>query len=203
MVPPLGLPKITGFCSPELALSGKYNLFTACYNVEFKRHKVNEGNVIPVKVQEDLAEAAQYVWDREARTVGRSLLWRTQACDSVSVRGANGSVLCLGKPTDKRVQAIMFQNFQSAFPLSVADIHNLDLTPEKMKDCYGYITFKGGFFLPAEIGMSTVCMGDRPAQNFGSWPRRTGPEISARTGEPLEDGRPAGGPEIRRVSGPL
>jgi hypothetical protein len=202
MVPPLGLPKITGFCSPEQALSGQHQLFTARYNLRYKNHDVYEGTVIPVDVQEDLAESAQYIWDRDSRTVGRSLLWRTQDGDDVSVGGASGSVLCLGKPTDSEVQAVVFQNFQCAFPNSVAQAHNIQLNPQSMQDCYGYFTFKGGFFLPEEIRASAVCMNDKPERVAGSWPRRTAPEILARTGEPVGGGWSTGS-ETRRVSGPL
>jgi hypothetical protein len=113
-------------------------------------------------IQEDLSVAGQYTWDRESSRVSRSLLWRTAQSDDQSVIGASGSVLCMGKPQDEEVSAVVFQNFQLSFPPQVAVIHGLTFTPQEMLDCHGWSTFKGGFVLPDEISRSEVIMGETP-----------------------------------------
>ncbi|KAJ7184327.1 hypothetical protein C8R46DRAFT_1063720, partial [Mycena filopes] len=78
----------------------------------------------------------------EKDSLRRALIWRTTSDDTPPV----GSVLCLGSPTDKTVQALVFQNFES------------DLSDEKWWTVEGSVTgvpamakVNGGYFLPDNL----------------------------------------------------
>jgi len=138
-------------------------------------------------IQEDLSVAGRYTWEREAWRVGRTLLWRTAQSDDQSVIGTSGSVLCMGKPQDEEVSAVVFQNFQSSFPLQVTVNYGLALTPTDMLDCQGWSTFKGGFVLPDEISRSQVIMGETPQRLSSTRPKRKLALVVTSTGEVVDD----------------
>jgi hypothetical protein len=80
--------------------------FTARYNIQYDRHGVYEGHIIPMHIQEDLSVAGQYTWEHESWRVSRRLLlWRIAQSDDQSVIGASGSVICMGKHQDEEVSA--------------------------------------------------------------------------------------------------
>ena len=67
--------------------------------------------------------------------------------------GFSGSVLCLGKVTDKTAYAVLFQNFRSPIKPQEA-IHD-----HKAVTTLGHFaTFKAGFLLPADIRAATIQM---------------------------------------------
>lgn len=79
-----------------------------------------------------------------------SLLWRTNY-DHDRADGFSGSVLCLGRPTDKNVTAVLFQNFESPIrPWQDLTDHTTTVT-DKWNP-----TFKGDFLLPEKIRNATI-----------------------------------------------
>jgi hypothetical protein len=95
--------------------------------------------------QNAVVMGTQYTWNREAFHVNASILWRTNH-DHDRATGFSGSVLCLGKPTDKVAKAVVFQNFESPVkPWEVLHDHR-----QSVSDPWNP-TFKGGFLLPEDI----------------------------------------------------
>ncbi|KAF8247725.1 hypothetical protein K440DRAFT_628282 [Wilcoxina mikolae CBS 423.85] len=146
MYPPPNLLIVHQFADPKGALARELPVFTARFNVQYTRHDVYEGRVLPESVQEDLVTAAQYTWETESRRVSRSLLWRTLPQDDISVQSASGSVLCIGHPGASTARAVVFQNFQSVFSRDVAGRHVLQLETAGLVADH-LTTFKRGFLM--------------------------------------------------------
>ncbi|KAJ7714076.1 hypothetical protein B0H16DRAFT_1619519 [Mycena metata] len=84
----------------------------------------------------------------EAHHVQRALIWRTDIEDHSMAGRSSGAVVCLRRPTDREVQALLFQNFQTAIS------EKQKLVAEQLEEPLDpgiLITFKGGFFLPPEF----------------------------------------------------
>ena len=64
------------------------------------------------EVQRVVVAGTEYLWDRIAFSQTASLLWRTEQI-SDAAESFSGSVLCLGRPTDQVVKAVLFQNFET------------------------------------------------------------------------------------------
>ncbi|MCJ1343287.1 hypothetical protein MMC31_001480 [Peltigera leucophlebia] len=71
--------------------------------------------------------------------------------------GFSGSVLCLGKVTDKTAHAVLFQNFQS--PIKPQEV----IHDDKAVSNFGHFTtFKAGFLLLTDIRTATIQMEEEP-----------------------------------------
>ncbi|CAI7661539.1 unnamed protein product [Penicillium viridicatum] len=86
----------------------------------------------------------QYSWDAPA--FGTALLWRALR-DTDSVRGALGSVLCLGEPQRETTRALLFQNTEG--PLTASEHIHIEENGDAP-------SFKGGFLLLEEIRRSQI-----------------------------------------------
>lgn len=120
-------------------------------NVMADRWSMSSGQGISSQVQAAIAAGSDYSWTRQAVAQNTALLWRT-SYDGDSLQGFSGNVLCLGKPTDPTVQAVVFQNFE--IPLKSQDIIK-DHQPTVKGEC---AVWKAGFLLPAEIRQSEIEM---------------------------------------------
>ncbi|KAM5438140.1 hypothetical protein McanMca71_000441 [Microsporum canis] len=67
-----------------------------------------DGKVATKPTQQAIVEGSQYAW--ESTAISASLLWRTTSDDD-DVEGFSGAVLCLGRPSDQNVKAVVSQNF--------------------------------------------------------------------------------------------
>ncbi|KXG51690.1 uncharacterized protein PGRI_090830 [Penicillium griseofulvum] len=136
-------PRVTEWGPYEEALQGRPVLVYR-YNIATGNSFIHQGYGIPTQAHQCIIHGAQYSWD--ARAFGTALLWRTLR-DTESVRGASGSVLCLGEPQHETARALLFQNFEGPLPAS-EHVHI-----DKNEDVP---TFKGGFLLPEEIRRSQI-----------------------------------------------
>ncbi|KAJ7167527.1 hypothetical protein C8R46DRAFT_1034211 [Mycena filopes] len=75
-----------------------------------------------------IVEAREYLWENE--TVAQTLLWRSPNAD---MSGASGAPICRALPTDTTASVVSFQSFQAR------------------PNVNGYIPYRGGFALPAEL----------------------------------------------------
>ena len=151
---PIGSPNINGWAPYEEALAGN-PVFLYRHNVFTGNHNMLAGRGVTGTEQEAIVSGTQYSWERRSRKLGTSLLWRT-AHDGDDLTGASGSVLCLGKPTDPYVRALLFQNYEGK------------LVPDKGMKIPAHIrkndraTFKAGFLLPEEIRQSEIVTANAP-----------------------------------------
>lgn len=103
-----------------------------------------------------IAAGSEYTWLKKAVKPTSALPWRT-TYDDESMAGFSGSVLCLGKVTDKTAYAVLFHNFQSPIkPQEVVHDHNA------VSKFGHFATFKAGFLLPAEIRAAKIQMEEEP-----------------------------------------
>jgi hypothetical protein len=109
-------------------------------------------------------EAMQYVWGKDLLDPKVAILWWNvlEPHDILSAEGFSGSVLCQGRPTDKEVKALAFQNFQ--FRVAPQSYNSAE---------WAHAYIKGGFLLPDEILQSTIECMDQEAEEkpSGTWPR--------------------------------
>lgn len=163
---PAGLPKVDGWARVTEALEGKplFITSTVAYSERDTIHGevLDEGtrNLLQNHTKEVAAEGTQYSWDRDTLSQSVALLWRVvpdpktvaaattksskQDLDNYdrSVTGHSGSVVCLGKPTDKTVKALVFQNFQTWLSAGETTTIAGGKTFSKL------VGLKGGFVLP-------------------------------------------------------
>lgn len=110
MTNPEGSPTIAGWGPHEEALAGnavflyRHNVFTGNFNLF-------AGKGATRVEQESIMSGTQYTWEHRSRQPNISLLWRTKH-DGDELKGASGSVLCSGRPTDSHVRALLFQNYE-------------------------------------------------------------------------------------------
>lgn len=124
----------------EDALDGQ-PVFTYLFHVWDKVAEIIEGGLASRATQEAVVMKSGYLWEKNAVSQSASILWRTDSnCTKAS--GWSGSTLCVGKPSDKHVKALVFQNFQK--PITSLEVAGND---RKLSSEYGSL-IKGGFVLP-------------------------------------------------------
>lgn len=127
------------------ALSGA-KLYVVRMNVTTGNWEVKQGAADTIAARCSTVVATQYLWCRVTRAQTCSLLWIAEPEPFSPGVGWSGSVLCLGKPTDKSAKAVVFQNYEDVYRCSVNS-----LTGQSTD-----IIVKGGFLLPLEIRCSQI-----------------------------------------------
>ncbi|RPA70950.1 hypothetical protein BJ508DRAFT_382209 [Ascobolus immersus RN42] len=200
LLPPINGPRLeTSFADPEAAL-GPTPVFTLRQKVQFPdKPEIFKGDTMSREQKTELVEGTTYLWEKDQYV--RSLLWRTE-CDYVSVRGASGSVLCIGSPgqAGSKVQAVVFQNYQSQFPFPWSlqktqprpksqyrpTIGPLANTKALTDVCPTNFTLKGGFFLPDAVKNGTILAERQEAHTWSAAP------TTAATVHPSSSSAPGG-----------
>ncbi|KAH9225332.1 hypothetical protein K456DRAFT_1852467 [Colletotrichum gloeosporioides 23] len=170
---PSSMPTIDGWADLKRALGGDSVFVTANLAIESGR-QTKTGKVLTpseyLDVQYDLAElkreamieGKQYLWDTETCRQSVALLWRTCSPPHEGpshVLGFSGSVLCLGKTTDKTAKAVVFQNFQVPQP-GMTGPH-----PQNHPSKKPTWNLNGGFLLPDIIRHCRIETPTRPQEN--------------------------------------
>ncbi|KAK1761794.1 hypothetical protein QBC33DRAFT_553309 [Phialemonium atrogriseum] len=189
LVPQPYLPTVDGWADMRKVLDGG-PLFLTAQLLHLGPHATNKsvfGTVTGEEAQEAIlteaddamAEGHQYFFDRETLDVSVALLWRVVPKDqtrNMTVSGFSGSVLCLGRPSDRTAKAVVFQNFE--FPVCIPRIEG-----GRIVESHDMPTFniKAGFLLPKEILESEIVYTERSvSQRLSSFPaRQLGREVSA------------------------
>lgn len=170
IVSPPGVGVIDDWASYEDALDG-CPVFASRFDVRVNNNKLEQGIIATGATKAAVVQGAEYFWG--SRAVSASLLWRTE-WDNVPLPGFSGSVLCLGRPGDAKVGAVVFQNYET--PIKETQV----LGEGNLKGKSGW-TIKGGFLLPQEIRESTIVSGmPRDDRNFHSVPTRNTSKSSGR-----------------------
>lgn len=154
---PLGVGEVVGWANYEDALDGQ-SVFTCLLNVWADKTQTTQGDLASRATQKAFVMGSEYLWVKDAVSQSASTLWRTDL-DNTMASGWSGSALCVGKPTDKYVKALVFQNFQK--PLTSLDVAAND---RELSGDYG-CCIKGGFVLPQEIRDSEISRGE-PAERI-------------------------------------
>ncbi|PGH11337.1 hypothetical protein AJ79_04953 [Helicocarpus griseus UAMH5409] len=138
---PPDVGKITGWANYEEALDGNPVFVT---RLETSLNNNTRERTAAGAAKEAIMEGTEYFWDKQGN-VTAGLFWRTGEEDPEVVdheSGDGATVLCLGRPSDETVKAVVFQNYE---------------TPVRTYECepghYGHCTWKmkGGFILPPDI----------------------------------------------------
>lgn len=159
---PSGVGIIRGWADYENALDGQ-PVFMTRFDVCINRVREEQGRIATESTKVALVQGAEYWW--LSRAISASLLWRTKE-DYRPVSGFSGSVLCLGRPGDAEVDAVVFQNYQT--PMRRSQISG----EEDLTGDHGW-SMKAGFFLPQEIRECRIVTGIGQAErNFHSVPFR-------------------------------
>lgn len=151
IINPPRTPRIIGWGEYSAVLDGE-PVYICRFNAAASAWSPRSGQGVSRAAQAAIAAGAEYTWIQKAVKPTCALLWRT-TFDDDSMAGFSGSVLCLGKITDKTAHAVLFQNFQC--PIKPQDfIHD-----HKDKVNFGHFaTFKAGFLLPADIRAAEIQM---------------------------------------------
>ncbi len=200
---PAGLPVIDGWARAVEALEGKPLFVTStviCPNGNTIYGEVLDEatrKLLQNQVEEVLAEGTQYSWDPTTRSQSVALLWRvvpdpkTVSAATTETRrddlhyftrpagGYSGSVVCLGKPTDKTAKAIVLQNFEVMLPTGKA------IAPAGGHETTRLVDIKGGFVLPTFIYDActldhAVCGLPDTDNKYATFPERRNPTASTR-----------------------
>ncbi|KAJ5800686.1 uncharacterized protein N7518_002754 [Penicillium psychrosexuale] len=159
-------PRVTEWGPYEAALQGR-PVFLHRYHISTGRTFTHQGHGVTTQAQQCIIHGTQYSWD--ARAFGTALLWRTLR-DTDSVRGASGSVLCLGEPQHETARALLFQNFEA--PLTASENVHIDEKEDAP-------VFKGGFLLPEEIRRSQIItVGEIYPEDFRTPQKSSNSEVS-------------------------
>jgi hypothetical protein len=163
LISPPGYPSVSGWASYSAALAGS-DVYVTRMNTVVGKWLILEGTVDPNAIRNATVLGTQYLWDRTAYLQTASLLWKTKEPFSPA-DGWSGSVLCLGRPTDKSSRAIVFQNFQVPCTTLV--------NPESGAN--HQVIVKGGFLLPESIRSSKIATSDdqHRGRNSDTYPRRS------------------------------
>lgn len=158
---PPNVGEVVDWAAYEDALDGQ-PLFCCLFHVGDKAAEILEGGIASRETQEALIIGSEYIWEKNAVTQSASILWRTNQ-DHTTASGWSGSTLCVRKPSDKQVKALLFQNFQK----------NRNDRELSKYGCW----IKGGFVLPHEIRDSEIHRGDSAertqTRNWASNPMRS------------------------------
>ncbi|KAJ5888328.1 hypothetical protein N7495_008369 [Penicillium taxi] len=163
IISPPGYPVISGWATYSAALSGS-EVYAARMNPVVKKWVHLEGKVDPQAIRNATVVGTQYLWDAGSSLQTASLLWTTKEPWSMA-DGWSGSVLCLGRLTDKSSRALVFQNYQVECTTNIT-----------MNGRRDWIFVKGGFLLPDSVRSSEIIMGDNEQhrrRDPGTFPRRS------------------------------
>ena len=165
---PPNVGEVVDWAAYEDALDGQ-PLFCCLFHFGDKAAEILEGGIASRETQEALVIGSEYIWEKKAVTQSASILWRTNQ-DYTTASGWSGSTLCVGKPSDKQVKALLFQNFQKHIRSSEVAGNDRELSK------YG-CWIKGGFVLPQEIRDSEIYQGGlaerTQTRNWASNPLRS------------------------------
>lgn len=144
-------PRIIGWGEYSAVLDGE-PVYICRFNAAPSAWSPRSGQGVSRAAHAAIAAGAEYTWLQKSVKPTSALLWMT-TYDDESMAGFSGSVLCLGKVTDNKAYAVLFQNFQSPIkPQEVVQDH-------KAVSKFGHFaTFKAGFLLTAEIRAATIQM---------------------------------------------
>ncbi|KAM5449053.1 hypothetical protein McanCB49686_006865 [Microsporum canis] len=145
---PPGVGIITGWANYVDALDGQ-PVFTTRFDVGRNRREQQTGTVSNNVTKEAIIEGSEYTWVSSAITA--SLLWRTRP-DDLTLMGFSGSVLCLGRPTDETIKAVVFQNYCT----QIKGWQMRDGERELQPHGSGHGWMKAGFLLPREVKECTI-----------------------------------------------
>lgn len=153
IINPPRTPRIIGWGEYSAVLDGE-PVYICRFNAAASAWSPRGGQGVSRAAHAAIAAGAEYTWLQKAVKPTTALLWRT-TYDQDSMAGFSGSVLCLGKVTDKTAYAVLFQNFQSPIkPQEVIHDH------KAVTNIGHFATFKAGFLLPADIRAATIQMED-------------------------------------------
>lgn len=151
IINPPRTPHIIGWGEYSAVLDGR-PVYICRFNAAASAWSPRSGQGVSRAAHAAIATGAEYTWVQKAVRPTTALLWRT-TYDDDSMAGFSGSVLCLGKATDKTAYAVLFQNFQ--IPIKPQEV----IHDHKALTNLGYFaSFKAGFLLPADIRASTIQM---------------------------------------------
>ncbi|KAM5467843.1 hypothetical protein MferCBS49748_003823 [Microsporum ferrugineum] len=145
---PPGVGIITGWANYVDALDGQ-PVFTTRFDVGRNRREQQTGTVSNSVTKEAIIEGSEYTWVSSAITA--SLLWRTRP-DDFTLIGFSGSVLCLGRPSDETIKAVVFQNYCT----QIKGWQMRDGERELQPHGSGHGWMKAGFLLPREVKECTI-----------------------------------------------
>lgn len=132
--------------------------FTTTFDVWINKERRVERQIDTNSTKQAMIEGAEYTWESSAITA--SLLWRTIGKDNQPVDKFSGSVLCLGRPTDENVKAVVFQNY-------VTPVKEWQIRGEVPLSSTFNPTMKAGFLLPSEIRESEIICEPKQPQERG------------------------------------
>jgi len=113
--------------------------------------------------QQALTVGVQYFFNRDIASSTSSLLWRT-ITDHDNALGWSGSVLCCGKQTDHKVQAVLFQNFEIPVRPGILEGNDQGSATGVHNKRHGSM-IKGGFLLPNEIRQAQILVAEEEEED--------------------------------------
>ncbi|KAJ5690359.1 hypothetical protein N7462_004751 [Penicillium macrosclerotiorum] len=144
LVSPPGYPVVSEWASYSTALAGS-DVYVVRMNTVVGKWRLLRGIIDPNAIRNATVIGTEYVWDRTAGSQNASLLWTATEPFTPTI-GWSGSVLCLGRPTDRSSMAVVFQNFEEDFYSFINP-----MTGESTE-----VIVKGGFLLPESVRSSTI-----------------------------------------------
>ncbi len=158
---PPNIPEIERkFADPQEALDSP-DVFLTRFNIRYGRWDTFTGHAVTGEVREAMVSGVEYYWERTNVKIQKALIWRT-AVDDMSVAGASGSMLCLGKMSTRTCKPILFQNLESRilkYHFWMADtVRNIVTGSPKLA------TYKAGFRLPADVKNARIIFEEGPIQ---------------------------------------
>ncbi|KAK2785042.1 hypothetical protein FQN52_008764 [Onygenales sp. PD_12] len=157
---PPGVGMVTEWAEYEDALDGM-PVFVTRFDAWINKSHHEHGRTSTDVTKRASVEGTEYLWLDQAVTA--SLLWRTDE-DWRDAQGCSGSVLCLGRPTDPNIKAVVFQNYQTP-------INKHEIRGSKRGDRAWLM--KAGLLLPQEVRESQILSSKSPQEQ-----RTDKPELS-------------------------
>ncbi|KAK2776716.1 hypothetical protein FQN53_002508 [Emmonsiellopsis sp. PD_33] len=157
---PPGVGMVTEWAEYEDALDGM-PVFVTRFDAWINKSHHEHGRTSTDVTKRASVEGTEYLWLDHAVTA--SLLWRTDE-DWRDAQGCSGSVLCLGRPTDPNIKAVVFQNYQTP-------INKHQIRGSKRGDRAWLM--KAGLLLPQEVRESQILSSKSPQEQ-----RTDKPELS-------------------------
>lgn len=146
--PPWGIQQMK-WAEYQDTLDNAGSAFICRFNSPNDSGAARRGHIPTEQAPRALVEGTEYLWDRDNLTSSASLIWRTVPA-SLDVKTWSGSALCLGSPSDRAIQVVVFQNFQCSI--------RRDGTVSDPNGPTTFDYFKGGFLLPEEIRQAEIIL---------------------------------------------
>ncbi|EGD99431.1 hypothetical protein TESG_06866 [Trichophyton tonsurans CBS 112818] len=146
--PPWGIQQMK-WAEYQDTLDNAGSAFICRFNSPNDSAAARRGHIPTEQAPRALVEGTEYLWDRDNLTSSASLIWRTVPA-SLDVKTWSGSALCLGSPSDRAIQVVVFQNFQCSI--------RRDGTVSDPNGPTTFDYFKGGFLLPEEIRQAEIIL---------------------------------------------